>query len=117
MANMAQAARSLWRDLAPALLLMVLGLGALGVAKLLDGTGSGQFLVVMAPGVPPHDTIVRVALAGGGVIDFGGLSNVVIAGATDAGFADRLRAAGAWLVVATPALAGCLGSDRTGTWP
>jgi hypothetical protein len=49
-----------------------------------------------------------VVVAGGRPIRGGGFANIVIASAEDPRFADRLRAAGAWLVVDAVALGACL---------
>jgi hypothetical protein len=50
-----------------------------------------------------------IGFAGGSIVEGGRLPNVIIAHSNEAGFADALYHAGAWLVLDPVLLRGCLG--------
>jgi hypothetical protein len=79
----------------------------LALAGMTTQPNSGQYLVIASPGSNLADTINIVQAAGGGLIEKGRLSNIVIAGSTHADFASAVRRTGAWLAVAAPSRGGC----------
>jgi hypothetical protein len=95
------------RNLAPALSLLVLSV--LGIAALaIQPTRDQHELAVLAP---PWDDLMRtaalVSMAGGKLVDRGGLPNVVVAFSASPGFATALYRAGAWLVMNPIVSHGC----------
>ena len=92
----------------PAALLLVTGLVGLGVAWIVSGANSGQYLVVAPPGYSLADTIYLVRAADGGFVEPSHFRNIIIAGSNHPDFPAALRRAGAWLVVAAPARGGCV---------
>jgi hypothetical protein len=53
-----------------------------------------------------------VHAAGGGIVEVGGLSNVLIVHSADQNFVAALYQAGAWLVIDPLKLRGCLGFSQ-----
>ena len=96
-----------WRDLAPALVLLCVGLAGIAVATLLTTAVPGQYLIVAPFGTAQGQVLDMVFRAGGAVIGFGGIPNIVIAASSDAGFTDAMRAEGAWLAMPSPRVPGC----------
>lgn len=97
----------------PALLLAVMGIAALAwVAASRDAQAAeasrGEVVVVAGPGATLAQTIAIVARAGGSIVAPGRFANVVVAASPYAHFADALRREGAWAVIASPRLAGCI---------
>lgn len=111
-------------DLLPAIVLALAGLAWL-VATTLAGTtatrttatgGIGsQLLVIGPPALDQGGVSDIVWQAGGAVLGHGGLPNVAIAVSDQPDFARALTAAGAWLVLPSPRLLGCLGKSATVT--
>ncbi|MDJ1159000.1 hypothetical protein QNA08_12215 [Chelatococcus sp. SYSU_G07232] len=64
-------------------------------------------LVVASPFAGGKDAVRLVAEADGAIIRGGGRPGTVLARSDDPGFARRLYAAGAWLVVRVQAVEGC----------
>lgn len=81
----------------------------------LPGEASGTLAAVFAPGTDRAEALAAVAEADGLVVRAGGWGSVLVARSEQAGFAARLRHAGAWLVVDPRSAAGCLiaGIQRT----
>ncbi len=104
----ASRAGGLLRSLCPAVLLLTTGLFGLTIASLLQGSTSGWYLVVAAPGSSLADTINLVRAADGRLVQRGAFSNIVIAGSNRRDFPAALRHAGAWLAIAAPAGVGCM---------
>ena len=103
----ASRAGGLLRSLCPAVLLLTTGLFGLAIASLLQGSTSGWYLVVAAPGSSLADTINLVRAADGRLVQRGAFSNIVIAGSNRRDFPAALRHAGAWLAIAAPTGVGC----------
>lgn len=99
------------RDLVPAAGMLVAGLLALLVAFLFSAEDRGQYVVVASPWATPGETVRKITAAGGGLMDMGGFSNIVLAASTDPDFAPAMRADGAWLVIPLPRLTGCFTSN------
>lgn len=96
--------------LIPAGLMLFAGLGGLAFASLLADGVEGQFVVVS----PPWQAAVHlVTRADGALLAGGGFRNVIVAASDRPGFADDLRAAGAWLVFPAPRALGCGTPDQT----
>ncbi len=74
----------------------------------LPGEASGTLAAVFAPGTDRAAALAAVAEADGLVVRAGGWGSVLVARSDQAGFAARLRRAGAWLVVDPRSAAGCL---------
>lgn len=74
----------------------------------LPGESSGTLAAVFAPGTDRAEALAAVAAADGLVVRAGGWGSVLVARSEEAGFAARLRRAGAWLVVDPRSAAGCL---------
>lgn len=93
--------------LAVLLLLAVSTLPVFAAADL-PGETSGTLAAVFAPGTDRAEALAAVTAADGLVVRAGGWGAVLVARSEDAGFAARLRRAGAWLVVDPRSAAGCL---------
>lgn len=96
-------------DYLPAAALLLGGLAALSVGWFATARDSGQYLVVAPPNATLPDTLNLVRAAGGRLAAAGYFPNIVIAGSSRPGFTTALRAAGAWVAVAVPPRAGCVG--------
>lgn len=99
----------------PALLLAVTGIAGLAwVTATRDvqaaEAGRGEVVVVARPGATLAQAIAIVSRAGGAMVAPGRFGNVVVAASPRAHFADALRREGAWAVIASPRLAGCVAS-------
>jgi hypothetical protein len=74
--------------------------------------------VVFAPWTSPQSALARSVAAGGRFVRFGGPTFVTVAIPDDADYANRVLAAGAWLVLDARALAACLSPfGRTASGP
>jgi len=102
------------RDALPAIVLLAAGLSALVIANLWPLGDSRQYIVVTAPGSPLAHSFSVVAMAGGGVIEAGRFSNIVIAASTRPDFPQTLRKAGAWFVLSPGRLRGCFEGGTQG---
>lgn len=101
--------RARLRDFVPAAALLVLSAGATAAAAMAPGAAGEPVAAVFAPWTGPEHALRAVAAADGAAVRAGAFDNVVIAVSDDPGFRDRLRAAGAWLLLDPKALAACLG--------
>ena len=79
----------------------------------LPGKAQGTVAVVFAPGTSSAAAVSAVAAADGLLVRGGGWSNVLVVRSDQAGFAQRLRDAGAWLVLDPQSAAGCLFAGQT----
>jgi hypothetical protein len=104
--------KSRWRDIAPALALLLISTGGMFAAVPSPSDNGGQYAVVAPPWYGPERTVELIAKAGGDIVDLGGWANVAVAHSANPGFARALYHAGAWLVVDPGRLRGCLGSER-----
>jgi hypothetical protein len=97
-----------FRGLGPALLLasVVLGASAIGVYA---PPAQGEVGVVFPIGTDAREAYARVLASGGRFVGPSHFDNVVVAYATDGGFADRVREAGALFLMAAHGLC----TDRT----
>jgi|TARA_B100001765_G_scaffold214269_1_gene181900 hypothetical protein len=98
-----------WADALPALVLLVLGLAGLATATILTSTVPGQYLILARPGTATGAILDMVYRARGGIVGFGGLPGIALAASDDPGFAEAVRAEGAWIVLPSPKLLGCFG--------
>ncbi|MFD1880892.1 hypothetical protein [Paracoccus pacificus] len=94
-------------DYLPAVGLLLAALMALIVFNLLSTAVPGQYLIIARPGIGRVEMLDIVFRANGGVVGFGGLSNVAIAASADPGFSKAVRVPGVWLVMPSPRLLGC----------
>lgn len=101
------ASPSLWRDLAPASLLLVASAAGIAAATILAGPDSRQVAVVAPPWYGAAQAIGLVERAGGSVVDLGGVGNVVVAVSEDADFIASLYREGAWLALNPIIARGC----------
>ena len=104
--------RSLAAALAVVLLLAVSTLPIFAVADL-PGNARGTVAVVFPPGTERSVALAAIAEANGLVVRGGGWGSVLVAYSDEVGFAQRLRRAGAWLVVDPRSAAGCLITGTT----
>lgn len=95
------------RDFLPAAALCVVGLLGLTAASLQGQPDTGKYLVINAPGSSALDTALMIAHSGGALIGAGGLDSIIYAASDDTDFPEKLRAAGAWLVLPAPTYQGC----------
>lgn len=104
--------RSSLRDLVPAAILLIAGPFVVSAVSLsASDSRGGHYFVVAAPGSSFGDTVELIGAAEGGLVAASRFQNVVIAASLRPDFAKSLRAAGAWLVVPSPLLAGCIGEQ------
>jgi hypothetical protein len=89
--------------LLPAAAVALLALGGGAVAGYVPPP-VGETAVVFAPWVSESEAFRAVLDSGGRFVGASRFDNIVIAYATDAGFGDRIRRAGAWLTVAAEGL-------------
>jgi hypothetical protein len=87
--------------------LVAVSLVPLAAAGDLPDSRSGTVAAVFGPLAAPADTVRAVAGTGGRIVGAGGWANVILVTASEPGFAGRLRAAGAWLVLDPGGFAGC----------
>ena len=105
--------RRRWRDLAPAIALLVASAGAIFMAAFSPSGGRGQYAVLAPPWYSRAQTLKLAVMAGGDVVDVGNLQNVVIVHSASPRFVAALYHSGAWLVVDPLELRGCLGFRPT----
>lgn len=94
---------SLLVQMAPALAIALVT-AAVGFASLHAPPETGEMGVVFAPWIGQSEAIAAIIAAGGRVVDSGRFGNVMIAYGPDAGFAERVRSEGAWLITAARGL-------------
>ena len=95
------------------LLLLAASVLPLVAAADLPGKAHGTMAVVFAPGTSSAAAVSAVAAADGLLVRGGGWSNVLVVRSDQTGFAQRLRDAGAWLVLDPQSAAGCLFAGET----
>lgn len=103
-------AKSGWTDVAPAVVLLLVGLLGLAVATLMATPVHGQFLV-LSPKDSATQLIEAVYQAGGGVVGLGGLPGIAIAASDNPDFEHAILAHGAWVVMPSPRVLGCMSED------
>lgn len=106
------------RSLLPALLLAVCA--TVAVPLLVTPPAGAAVLAVFPPGTDSASAIRRAGEAGGRVVRPAARGPLYIVRpdrADDADFPDRLRAAGAWLLLDPILAAGCAGPVRSGPAP
>jgi len=103
--------RGAWAGLFPAAALLLFSVLGTLLTGLAPRAGQPQLAVVAAPWKSLLQTAELVAAAGGVVVEAGGLPNVIIAQSDTPGFVGALYEAGAWLVLDSILLRGCLGFD------
>ena len=108
-------ARPHWHHFVPAAVLMIVITVGVFVATLWPSGDQGQYAVVAPPSYTLGRTIALVRAAGGGVVDVGGLKNVVIVHSANKNFVAASYRAGAWLVVDPQRLRGCIGFPQDST--
>jgi hypothetical protein len=106
-ARLRPAARGLAVGAGFALLLLASATPLLAVADL-PGAARGTLAAVFPPDLGRAEALAGAVAAGGLVVREGGWGTVIVAHSDEAGFAGRLRRAGAWLVLDPQSAAGCL---------
>jgi hypothetical protein len=101
-----------WYDFAPAAVLLIVSAISVFIAGLSPSGDQGQYAVVAPPWFSLAQTAGLVGMAGGDIVEVGGLSSVVIAHSVNPTFVHSVYRAGAWLVIDPVRLRGCLGLDR-----
>ena len=96
------------RDLAPAIVLLVVSAVGIFVAALSPSANRGEYAVMAPPWYTLAQTVGLIARAGGDLVDVGRVTSVVIAHSASPRFVGALYRAGAWLVVDPVRLGGCL---------
>jgi hypothetical protein len=101
-----------WRDFVPATALLVVSAVGIFAATLSPSADRGLYAVMAPPWYSVTQTVGLVSRAGGDLVDFGGLANVVIVHSANPRFVRALYRAGAWLVIDPVLLRGCLRVER-----
>jgi len=70
-------------------------------------------IVFFAPGTSPTEALADVIGAGGRLISLGAYSNSLIVQSEQLDFFDRLRQAGAWLIIDAGARGGCRSNNAS----
>ena len=96
-----------WPDILPAIVLLVAGIFGIAAVTLWVASVPGQYLVITRPGLGQADVLDLVYRANGGVLGFGGLSNIAIVASDDPAFKQTVIAGGALFVLPSPRLLGC----------
>lgn len=96
-----------WRDFGPAVLLLVVGIGALVAATLNPSGRDGRYAVIAPPWYDAGETLTLIQRAGGRIAAINAANGVVIAYSETPGFVGDLYRAGAWLVLDPVQLRGC----------
>lgn len=98
-----------WKDAAPALILLAVGLFALLVASIMPSGSNNRYTVVAPPWYNSGRTVSLIQAANGQIADLGGRDHVIVAYSKDPSFVRELYQAGAWLVIEPIGRAGCAG--------
>ena len=101
-----------WRQFLPALTLAILGVGALGVVRVMPTAQAAQPVAVYAF---EGDALAAVIGAGGRMLGPGGVPGSIIAISDSTDFTDRLYAAGASLVLRANDNLGCVSTSSART--
>ena len=101
--------RTSWKALHPAGLLLLFSLFGSIVVGIRPTASQTRFAVIAPPWYRLTDAAAVVSEAGGDIVDAGGMANIIIAHSNDPAFVDALYQHGAWLVMGSNALGGCLG--------
>ncbi|HYC04088.1 MAG TPA: hypothetical protein VED40_12375 [Azospirillaceae bacterium] len=106
------------RALRPAVLLFVVGLGLTGAAALRLPDDAAGAAVLFPPSLSSSEIVQRLAAADARPVRSGAWGLWIVAGDRP-GLADRLRRAGAWLLLNPAALSSCLppGVSATTAFP
>jgi len=107
--------RRSWLDFAPAIALLSVSAVGILLSALSPSDDRGQYAVVAPLWYDFAQTAGLVATAGGDIVDFGAIANVIIAHSENPGFVLALYRAGAWLVIDPVRLRGCLEFARDST--
>jgi hypothetical protein len=102
-----------WRDLLPAAALLIVSTAAIVATALSPSGDRGQYAVVAPPWYTIGQTVELIVAAGGDLIDFGDLTNVVIVHSDRPAFVWALYRAGAWLVIDPVGVRGCFGFEQS----
>ncbi|WP_303982647.1 hypothetical protein [Dongia mobilis] len=100
-----------WRPFLPAFALAILGIGALGVVRVMPTAEAAQPVAVFDV---QGDALAAVLRAGGRMLGPGGMPGSIIAISDSADFIDRLYAAGANLVLRANDSLGCVSTSSAG---
>lgn len=100
-----------WLDFAPAVALLIVSTIGVFVAALSPSGDHGQYAVVAPPWYGFAQTIGLIDAAGGDIVEFGDLTNIVIVHSSNPRFVRALYHAGAWLVIDPVGLRGCFGFE------
>ena len=98
---------SMLRTVAPPVTTALAGFVAVA-ALALSPPAAGPVAALFAPWLSGDEVLHRVAAADAAIVRWGALDSVVVVGSERPDLSNRLRAAGAWLVVDPVAIAGCL---------
>lgn len=101
-----------WLDFAPAAALLMVSAVGVFVAALSPSGDHGQYAVVAPPWYNFAQTAGLIGAAGGDIVEFGNLANIVIVHSIDPRFVQALYRAGAWLVIDPVGLRGCFGFEQ-----
>lgn len=93
--------------LLPALLVALGGFG-IGGAAFYAPPATGEMAVIFAPWVDEPQALAAIIAAGGSLAGSTRLGNIAVAYASDAGFAERIRAHGGLFTLSATALCGTL---------
>ena len=97
----------LLREIMPAAGLLAALLLGLMIATFSQGGVVDRYIVIASPGSGTGETIRLIGEAKGGLQQFTRFPNVIIASSGAPDFPERLREAGAWLVLPSPMATGC----------
>lgn len=98
--------------LLPAIFVAVMSFGA-GAAAFYAPPATGEMAVVFAPWVDQPTAFGVITAAGGRLAGSTRLGNIIVAYASDPGFADRARAEGALFMLSATALCGTIPIEGT----
>ena len=95
------------KALALALLLMAGLLLVLAGLTLFTQGQQGHFMIVAPLGWDRFESLSLIRETDGQIISMGGMSNILIVASEAPDFEDKVRAAGAWIVMNAPVILGC----------
>lgn len=94
-------------DIAFLIVVTLGGFAASARIGLVPRTSDDGVAVMFAPWTTASDSLSRATASGGRFVRFGGLPFIAVVMPPDAGYADRLFAHGAWLVMDPKLIAAC----------